>query len=709
MNTVRERKPKKPHYIPRPLGKPFKYHCFQCPFTCNEKSHLFNHMKYDLCKNSISLVSKMAKPSTQDPSSARVSAERTSTPTAATATTPPPPPPPVSSVTANMRASTPVTTTITTPTTTPATTPHPKEDNAAHRVESPPQPRSTEEERKEDQFAPTGDQSPPGAKARLTGNEAERQQSETLTRPSAFSPITTRRDSDKELTPAAHKPEGFPSPIPPLYHPTPTWRPPFVPPPSFEHKPPSQDKMASPGQPPSVIPEYAPYVFPEHPLHPFYQPYLLPANLHEQDRMHPIRPYILDLQRPLLPRPLFPTHAPLPLSEHHYRYCQSLHQAVPFQYGLYRSPESQHQPSFPESGPLSLETYARHLGPGEYGAYPHLYTQVDTHGRLPKDCLAGRGVGPGVGRQDQGEGKRPRMSPKAGCAASGSPDRPSATDFTQKDSITHDSLSGETVSLTSHQSEGGSPTMQPIRESANLESSLQSSKQEGNLQQANRTSERTVEQPDTASSESDPKKMSENEEEEEAGDEEEDEEDMVPLNLSKRDHARADHVTDLHTSRGSSPKLQDMLQDMPLNLSLRASPGAAPGAPLSRSQSPQQGEANRCHQPPCDDSAADLQTCDEQKQTAAFALCQLASSSHCGLRTDTPPDTHSADSATPTTCPSPAAEPAAACKPTEQGGRVKGQKRASSGGANRPPQQQQAKTAKTSNSSRTLRKRPRCS
>uniref|UniRef100_I3J113 Zinc finger protein 750 n=1 Tax=Oreochromis niloticus TaxID=8128 RepID=I3J113_ORENI len=58
METLQERKPKRPHYIPRPPGKPFKYQCFQCPFTCNEKSHLFNHMKYNLCENSISLVSQ---------------------------------------------------------------------------------------------------------------------------------------------------------------------------------------------------------------------------------------------------------------------------------------------------------------------------------------------------------------------------------------------------------------------------------------------------------------------------------------------------------------------------------------------------------------------------------------------------------------------------------------------------------------------------
>ncbi|XP_072415573.1 uncharacterized protein prr35 [Chiloscyllium punctatum] len=52
----KERRPKKPHYIPRPWGKPYNYKCFQCPFTCMEKSHLYNHMKYSLCKNSLSLL-----------------------------------------------------------------------------------------------------------------------------------------------------------------------------------------------------------------------------------------------------------------------------------------------------------------------------------------------------------------------------------------------------------------------------------------------------------------------------------------------------------------------------------------------------------------------------------------------------------------------------------------------------------------------------
>lgn len=58
--SAKDRKPKKPHYVPRPPGKPFRYQCFQCPFTCNQKSHLFNHMKYNLCKISISITHKQS-------------------------------------------------------------------------------------------------------------------------------------------------------------------------------------------------------------------------------------------------------------------------------------------------------------------------------------------------------------------------------------------------------------------------------------------------------------------------------------------------------------------------------------------------------------------------------------------------------------------------------------------------------------------------
>ncbi|XP_067296772.1 zinc finger protein 750-like [Pseudorasbora parva] len=64
----KERKPKKPHYVPRPAGKPFRYQCFQCPFTCNQKSHLFNHMKYNLCDKSSSIRSRQVSSTAEESS-----------------------------------------------------------------------------------------------------------------------------------------------------------------------------------------------------------------------------------------------------------------------------------------------------------------------------------------------------------------------------------------------------------------------------------------------------------------------------------------------------------------------------------------------------------------------------------------------------------------------------------------------------------------
>ncbi|KAJ8283518.1 hypothetical protein COCON_G00023680 [Conger conger] len=648
MSATRERKPKKPHYIPRPQGKPFKYQCFQCPFTCNEKSHLFNHMKYNLCKNSISLMSKQVKLAPLDPAPTPVptpvpahvsTATKSATPppqTAATSATSPTPAPPVAALL-------------------------PMED----RVASGP-PVGLEQKRgdAEGPGVPVGaERGPPEPKARLPGEEvSERRPSEA--RHSAFSPIPARREADKEA-PAPSSASAF-------YHPAPSWRPAqaFVapppappPPPGFQHKlHPSPEKKAGP-----IAGEYPTYVFPDHPLHhhPCFQPFLLP------ERSHPIRPYFLDTQqRPVLPRPVFPAHALLPFPEHHYRYCPTLHQASPFQYGLYRTPEQHPPPSFSESGPLPLETYVRHMGPGgEYGMYPHLYAQADPRSRPPVET-----------GQDQGEAKRPRMSPKAGCAASGSPDRPSATDFTQKDP-----RQGPTQPATSsHQSGDGITTAQPIRQPTALEHS----QKESDGQQTDRSS-----QPPN-SAESDKEEVEENEEDEEVGEED----DMLPLNLSKKDRAVGEPVADLHTSRGSSP----MPQDMPLNLSLRASPCHTPCGPP---EGPSHGSPGvRGLRVPLDDDPADLETCDEQKQTAAFALCQLASSSLRSLSSQSPLRTHASNPGSPVPGPGPAPDLGAMTpKAPQPRARVKGQKRSSGGG------QQQAKRIKTSNPTRTLRKRPRCS
>lgn len=475
MSATRERKPKKPHYIPRPLGKPFKYQCFQCPFTCNEKSHLFNHMKYDLCKNSISLVSKQVKPAALDPAPNPNPTPASALGRNATETKSATPPPQTASVAAMTSASPPTTVHA-------VAVPLPREEGVASGPGVEPEREGGDQDGAGVLPALVGgDRGPPEPRARPPSEEAtERRIPEAPTRHSAFSPIPARREADKDA-PAP------PAPSSAFYHPNANWRPAqaFVapsppssrappPPPGFEHKlHPSPEKKAGLGHPAGPIPgEYPTYVFPDHPLHhPYFQPFLLP------ERTHPIRPYFLDPQRTLLPRPVFPTHTILPFPEQHYRYCPSLHQATPFQYSLYRTPE-QHPPPFPETGPLPLETYARHLGPGaEYGGYPHLYAHANPQGRPPKDCAGAKGGAGEDARRDQGDGKRPRMSPKAGCAASGSPDRPSPTDFTQKDP-----RQGPTQPTSAQQSGDGITPAQPIRQPAILEDS----QKEGDGQQSDR-------------------------------------------------------------------------------------------------------------------------------------------------------------------------------------------------------------------------------
>ncbi|KAJ8246304.1 hypothetical protein GJAV_G00266090 [Gymnothorax javanicus] len=651
MSATRERKPKKPHYIPRPLGKPFKYQCFQCPFTCNEKSHLFNHMKYNLCKNSISLVSKQVKATALDPTPSSNQTVTTVPPRVPVETKNTTPPPQLLEV-----ATAATSNSITSPVSMPAEAESLVKEEGVASV-----PRVGQEREGKSEEVPGVlpgvmgvERGLPAAKPRLPSEEtAEKRPLET--RSSAFSPIPARREAEKD-SPTTLKADHFPSSSSAFYHPAPTWRsvhtfvaPPqssssstgLAPPPNtFGHKlHPSPDKKAGLGHPGGVIPEYPAYMFPDHPLHHHYmQPYLLPTGLHERDRAHPIRPYFLDPQRPLLPRPVFPAHTLLPFPEHHYRYCHSMHQGAPFQYGFYRQGE-QPRPPFHDSGPHPLDSYVRHLGPGG-----------------------------------------------------------DATDFTQK--YPHRSLQGPAPSTTSHQSGDGSITAQPVSQPAYLEDL----EKEGDGQQANGSSEWGTE----PQNELDPTERSRNKEEEDEDEEEDEEEDEVlPLNLSKKDQAAARPIMGLHTSRGSSPTVNITTQDMPLNLSLRASPSHTPSFTVTNPtppQSPPQGSPEaKDHRLNHDDNPSDQDACDEQKQTAAFALCQLASASH---RNSNAKSSFSAPGS-PTASPTPDTS-AMVAKSAEPRAKVKGQKRANSGGVDKPTQQQ-TKRIKTSNSTRTLRKRPRCS
>ncbi|XP_048869171.1 zinc finger protein 750-like [Brienomyrus brachyistius] len=645
MSTAKERKPKKPHYIPRPPGKPFKYHCFQCPFTCNEKSHLFNHMKYDLCKNSISLVTKQAKtPADSSPISTSIEPVDPATPAV----------PPLTAPVAVMS---------------------PLGQSQSPPMDILPEKRGTAEERETN---PKGCDAPNASEISLSSpdKDADKQRTETTARPSAFSPV--HRDSDKDTPPTVHKPEAFSPPVPPFYHPPSPWSRPaaFIPIPPFEHK---QGNIPGSSYPAPILSECPAYVFPETPLLPVYSPYLLPGGLHEQDREHPIRPYVLDPQRPLLTRSLFPTPALLPMPEHHYRYIQSLHQTSPLHYGMYRAPE-QHHPSITGSEHLRTEMYVRPMAAGEYGIYPHRHLQVE--GRSTR--LAGH---------DQGEGKVLRMSPKAGCAASGSPDRPSTTDFSQKDSGNAHSQPGGRNMASLHQSDEGAHTTQAVKsESASQAKFSPESQQEGFTPMDERLTEYKTETQvfvtkEKSGDEQEEKEMDENEE-------------IVPLNLSKKQAADICSSSSSSGSSRSSPVPLEAQQDMPLNLSLRVtmeplSCGSGGKVPPVRQRTPR------------DNALPSPDVCEEQKQSAAFALCQLAGSIHCDVNPERSPRSLSWDAGDSHAMPEAKSE--AAETPATSS---KVQKRSGCKAPNKV-NQQQAKRVKPAScsggNSRALRKRSRCS
>uniref|UniRef100_A0A8C9TVE9 Zinc finger protein 750 n=1 Tax=Scleropages formosus TaxID=113540 RepID=A0A8C9TVE9_SCLFO len=569
MNTAKERKPKKPHYIPRPPGKPYKYHCFQCPFTCNEKSHLFNHMKYDLCKNSISISQVVKQPKTPVDSPPAVSTPAESQ---------------NQSLLTDVRG------------------------------------RNAEVEERDRSPKQRANESSPESKAEMLDEEAEK----IPARSSAFSAISNHREDNKDLAPPAPKPESLFQTVAPFYHPS------------------------SICYPAPIFPEYPAYLLPDASLLPLYQPFMM----QEQDRIHGVRPYILDPHRPLLSRPLFTTPALHPLTEQQYRFIQSPHQVHPVHYGLYRTPDQPH-PCFLGVENLRPDMYSRPLGSGDYGLYQTLQPHAER-----------KSTGPPI--LDQAEGKGLRMSPKVGCAASGSPDRPSTSDFAQKESNSCP-VPGKDSSLL-HPSTKGVVTSQPVRKESTAPGRLSPKPEAG----------KEKEEQDTAE-----------EAEEEEGEEQED---TGPLNLSKK------HDTSLHSSRGHSPRPQDLHQDMPLNLSLRASPdhqlccrgGSLEPGHLTANQTPY-GE-----KVPAPDS------CEEQKQTAAVALCQLASSVLCNSSPSGPSCQQIGEVRGPTPPPTPKSEPAApynACS--------KVLKRPSCRASHKPVQQH-SKKAKVSMSSRPSRKKSRC-
>lgn len=362
METVQERKPKRPHYIPRPPGKPFKYQCFQCPFTCNEKSHLFNHMKYNLCKNSISLVSqKNGQTARQFKAAAKVVPAKPND----------------------------------------CPSPLPAAQNSPEKQET--------EENKDEGIDDTeevdvGCDGPiekdnQSATKSNTVTESENRESDedtSLPHPSAFSPVTPKSDGAEALKSPVQQPEESPAPAP-------SFNPPGFPwgtiPPSIPLKP----------YPPPMIPEYSPYHLADRSLYP---PYYFPRNHVSESNAPSFRSEFLDPQRPVIPQPIAPPHTPL-FPAYPYRYCHPLHTVPPLHYTLYRP----HEFSMPIAGPryLPLDLYGTTFGPKDYDLYTHSRPSLSGLNTSTQEESSHR----------QSGDKETRLSPKEGCSALGSPDRPS--------------------------------------------------------------------------------------------------------------------------------------------------------------------------------------------------------------------------------------------------------------------------------------------
>ncbi|XP_034045627.1 zinc finger protein 750 [Thalassophryne amazonica] len=528
MDTAQERKPKRPHYIPRPPGKPFKYQCFQCPFTCNEKSHLFNHMKYNLCKNSISLVSQKSGQTA-----------RQAKPLAKEVTAKP----------EDSKSPGPVAQTI---------SPEKYVYEGKHKNEDTKSSNDTEE-------VDNGCDSPVNKDVQTVTRPnitTERENTEnndanTLPHQSAFSPVTPNRNGAEALKPTVQPTDDLSTPVQTFSHPTHPW---------------GTISSSVPLKPlsPPMASEYSPYILPNRPL---YSPYYHPGNNHRNEPNSPsFCPEFVDLQRTVATQPITAPHTsfltPYPYP---YRYCHSLHPGPQLHYSLYRTNDI--SMPIPGSRYLPLDLYSPSLGPKDYELFIHLHPNHNT---------------PGQGESNHGQSgdKATRLSPKEASSALGSPDRPNHAFLLQRD--------GEAphyTSLGKPQSQPGQTPLQPNKTNIRQEDSVHLTTLHvdgGSVSVSEQSCNTTSEQ------------------------EEDNTEDLAPLNLSKRNQDNENSSNNYRTKYLMTEKLKG--EEAPLNLSLRPSQSSREQAhPSSIMGVLRQRPNNESNEEPLD-----------QRQTAALALCQLA-------------------------------------------------------------------------------------
>ncbi|XP_047398877.1 zinc finger protein 750 [Sciurus carolinensis] len=705
--SLKERKPKKPHYIPRPPGKPFKYKCFQCPFTCNEKSHLFNHMKYGLCKNSITLVSEQDR----GPRGPRAHAPDPR---------PPRQPPPA----AQLAASQPLTSGL------PSFDPKPQHGSGKEDAEEDLEPQARGTHALPQKPGPQKEVVPEaalGAQPVLDG-----------ARPSAFIPVGEHRLKGSENTEgpetlvltnptakatAFHTKSAFHAPGYP-------WKAgsPFLPP-EFPHKiPPTKGFGAISPYVHPTIPEYPPPFYTEHGLAAIYSPYLLAGSPPECDTTL-LSVYGAPDQRHFLPHPgPIPKHlSPSPSTYDPYRFLHQFHSNLPIPYGFYRpeSAFSSYSLRLPPVTGITREQSSRLLEEATLvypASSPSELSPPNSHKKtteFEKGSPIPEAKDPSKDGQRDMEGAK--MSPRAGSAATGSPGRPSPTNFTQTsqacEGLCDLSNKGSPSTLGWRPQPGQSPTaFRPVPKSTDCPHSQVPAKgtespksfKAGNGDPPAQTASTLL---NTEATHTNPEDSSR----------------TGPLNLSKKSEPRpaasggAGHTG---SAAAEAPSLAEP-QDLPLNLSVKdpcnaraprptvPSPpqGAEPtAAPRTGTGSPRDGpnhtEAQQDEGPGGKAPASRVvDSSEEQKQTAAVALCQLAAYSpgHLLVGDEEP------------TAQEPGCQDTSTLGSTESQGaqcdlRPKGQKRTSQRDAGKS--QQGSKKTKPSDSAArvfTLRKRTRVS
>lgn len=324
--------------------------------------------------------------------------------------------------------------------------------------------------------------------------------------------------------------------------------------------------------PAPMVPEYPPYILPDRVL---YQQYYLAANQHRSDPSSPFRPDFLDPQRPVVPQPVAPGYPSL-FPPYPYRYCHSLHPAPPLQYTLYRP----HDMPMPITGPryLPLDLYGPNHGPKDYNFYMQARSSHN----------AGRGEG---SNQGQSSDKATRLSPTEGCSASGSPDRPCNAQNIQMDT------EGP------HYTTLGGHTPKPLQ--VNRPDSRQENSAQILLQLRGQHLDAGSAEKRQYASTSGSEALSEYETD--------NKEDMAPLNLSTKTQDRENESQSPHRPGDETANLSR--DEVPLNLSLRAS-HVSPSTWGTSENSQQRPDVEMEEEEVCD-----------QRQTAALALCQLATAS----------------------------------------------------------------------------------